>query len=159
MASVPQLGGGSEYASAPTTVIGKPQRAISHQGELTQGPAVCQTDRRRPLRADGTPRKGRQATRPATSSNLASLAGPATVAGGSPRLFSGLGCDVWFEGGQPCELGECGLLTVVSATRTLTLWVLGRNVVLWWLSLVGSARGRPVRLLPCARCVDRGGGA
>ena len=36
--------------SSRTTVIGKPQRAIGHQGELTQGPAVCQTDRRRPLR-------------------------------------------------------------------------------------------------------------
>jgi hypothetical protein len=64
----PLLGGESEYVSAQTTVIGKPQRAIGHQGELTQGPAVCQTDRRRPLRADSTPRKGRQATRPATSS-------------------------------------------------------------------------------------------
>jgi hypothetical protein len=46
----PLLGGESEYVSAQTTVIGKPQRAIGHQGELTQGPAVCQTDRRRPLR-------------------------------------------------------------------------------------------------------------
>jgi hypothetical protein len=85
MASAPQrplLGGESEYVAARTTVIGKPQRAIGHQGELTQGPAVCQTDRRRPLRADGTPRKGRQATRPALAPNLASLAGPATVAGG-----------------------------------------------------------------------------
>jgi hypothetical protein len=33
-------------------VVGKPQRAIGHQGESTQGPAVCQTDRRRPLRRD-----------------------------------------------------------------------------------------------------------
>ena len=31
-------------------VVGKPQRTIGHQGKLTQGPAVCQTDRRRPLR-------------------------------------------------------------------------------------------------------------
>jgi hypothetical protein len=31
-------------------VDGKAQRAIGHQGEFTQGPAVCQTDRRRPLR-------------------------------------------------------------------------------------------------------------
>ena len=46
----PLLGGESEYVSAQTTVIGEPQRAIGHQGELTQGPAVCQTDRRRPLR-------------------------------------------------------------------------------------------------------------
>jgi hypothetical protein len=33
-----------------TIVIGKRQRAIGHQGEFTQGLAVCQTDRRRPLR-------------------------------------------------------------------------------------------------------------
>ena len=31
-------------------VVGKPQRAIGHQGDFTQGPAVSQTDRRRPLR-------------------------------------------------------------------------------------------------------------
>jgi hypothetical protein len=29
---------------------------------------------------------------------------------------------------QSCELQECGLLTVASAARTLTLWMLGRNV-------------------------------
>jgi hypothetical protein len=33
-----------------TIVTGRPQRAIGHQGKFTQGPAVCQTDRRRPLR-------------------------------------------------------------------------------------------------------------
>jgi hypothetical protein len=31
-------------------VVGKPHRAIGHQGKFTQGPAACQTDRRRPLR-------------------------------------------------------------------------------------------------------------
>jgi hypothetical protein len=39
-----------QTAQVRTIVIGKPQRAIGHQGEFTQGPAVCQTDRRRPLR-------------------------------------------------------------------------------------------------------------
>jgi hypothetical protein len=38
---------------------------------------------------------------------------------------------VWFEAGQPCELEEHGLLTVLSAARTLTLWVLHCNVALW----------------------------
>jgi hypothetical protein len=33
-----------------TIVVGKLQRAIGHQGEFSLGPAVCQTDRRRPLR-------------------------------------------------------------------------------------------------------------
>ena len=37
-------------AEVQTMVVGKPQRTIGHQGKLTQGPAVCQTDRRRPLR-------------------------------------------------------------------------------------------------------------
>jgi hypothetical protein len=39
-----------QTAEVRTIVIGKPQRVIGHQGEFTQGPAVCQTDRRRPLR-------------------------------------------------------------------------------------------------------------
>jgi hypothetical protein len=39
-----------QTAEVRTIVIGTPQRAIGHQGEFTQGPAVCQTDRRRPLR-------------------------------------------------------------------------------------------------------------
>jgi hypothetical protein len=39
-----------QTAEVRTIVIGKPQRAIGYQGEFTQGPAVCQTDRRRPLR-------------------------------------------------------------------------------------------------------------
>jgi hypothetical protein len=39
-----------QTAQVQTIVIGKLQRTIGHQGELTQGPAVCQTDRRRPLR-------------------------------------------------------------------------------------------------------------
>jgi hypothetical protein len=33
-----------------TIVFGKQQRVIGRQGEFTQGPAVCQADRRRPLR-------------------------------------------------------------------------------------------------------------
>jgi hypothetical protein len=37
-------------AEVHSIVVGKPQRVIGYQGDLTQGPAVCQTDRRRPQR-------------------------------------------------------------------------------------------------------------
>src|SRR4029453_9165225 len=37
-------------AEVHSMVVGKPHRAIGHQGKFTQGPAACQTDRRRPLR-------------------------------------------------------------------------------------------------------------
>jgi hypothetical protein len=38
-----------QTAEIRTMVVGKPQRAIGHQGEFIQGSAACQTDRRRPL--------------------------------------------------------------------------------------------------------------
>jgi len=37
-------------AEVRTMVVDKAAAGIGHQGDFAQGPAVCQTDRRRPLR-------------------------------------------------------------------------------------------------------------
>ena len=54
MSKTPQRQATSEAsprtAEVHSMVVGKRQRVIGHQGDLTPGPAVCQTDRRRPLR-------------------------------------------------------------------------------------------------------------
>src|SRR5574341_501583 len=47
------------------------------------------------------------------------------------RFSGGWPGNVWFEAGQPCELEERGLLTVLPAARTLTLWVPHCSVALW----------------------------